>query len=83
MGKFHYTIKLWTRFTTIVNKMEIQNSNSYLNSKAVLALPETASSAQTHKIYVSYELFGALYMYISGEWEKLYISQRRTYVPPK
>jgi hypothetical protein len=38
-----------------------------LNFRAVLALPKTACSAQTHKsIKVSVELFGALYMYISG-----------------
>ena len=37
---------------------------SYLIFRAVLALPKTARSAQTHKIKVSFELFGTLYMYI-------------------
>ena len=36
-----------------------------MNFKAVLALPKTAPSAQTHKSITSFELFGALYMYIS------------------
>ena len=36
-----------------------------MNFQAVLALPKTASSAQTHKRIGFIELFGALYMYIS------------------
>ena len=36
------------------------------NFKAVLALPKTAGSAQTHKSISSIELFGALCMYISA-----------------
>ena len=37
-----------------------------MNFKAVLALPKTAGSALTHKSISFIELFGALYMYISG-----------------
>jgi hypothetical protein len=40
---------------------------SYLNFRAVLVLPKTVGSAQTHKSIVSFELFGALYMYISDK----------------
>ena len=38
-----------------------------MNFKAVLALPKTAGSAQTHKSISYIELFGALYMYISAK----------------
>jgi len=34
-----------------------------MNFRAVLALPKTASSAQTHKSRVSFELFGVLGIY--------------------
>ena len=37
-----------------------------MNFRAVLALPKTAGSALTHKSISFIELFGALYMYISG-----------------
>ena len=42
--------------------------NFIFELKDVLALPKTAGSAQLRqiKVKVSFELFGALYMYISG-----------------
>ena len=47
---------------------------SYLNSKAVLALPKMAHSAQTHKIISLFESFGAFYIYVSeGDSPKLYV----------
>ena len=34
-----------------------------MNFRAVLALPKTAGSAQAHKVWVSFELFGVLGIY--------------------
>ena len=51
---------------------------AYLNFifKAFLALPKTASSAQTHKSVSSFELFGALYMYIAVSSTKAFTESK-------
>ena len=45
-----------------------------MNFRAVLVLSKTVGSAQTHKVWVSFQLFGALYMYISVWFPKLSVS---------
>ena len=45
---------------------------SYLNFRAVLVLPKTTGTAQTHKSMSFNELYGALYMYISVITEKFH-----------
>ena len=59
MGNFFHFSSCTLPHTLIVYVLAYLN---LLNFKAVLAIPKTAGSAQTHKI----ELFGALYMHISG-----------------
>jgi hypothetical protein len=75
-GLFISLFKLITRpMHWIVSMLSIQIS--YLNFKAVLALSKMPALPRHIKVWVSFELFGALYMYISA-FTKKYRERRRT-----